>query len=270
MGLSLVLRLFIVLAVAVACGAPAAPAADPLAGTYLVGGGDSTLANVRALADAFAALHPGVRFSYDTALGSDAGVNLTANGRLDLGMASRELTAAEREQLTEVLVGVAGTGLAVNRDNPVKDLSAAQVRGIYAGTITNWSALGGANLTILPLIREANSPARGSLEEYVFGGKPSYGASVVEIPSGDQMRRSVIEKSAAIGLIGLHLSQAEGPDIHVLSIDGVAPTNEALRSGSYKVRRPLYVLYGLKPKDAVAQFIAFIDSAAGQRIINSF
>ena len=71
-------RLLLVALLAAACGGSPSPAADPLAGVYRIGGGDAALAIVQALADAFAAKHPGVKFTYDTSLGSDGGVNLAA------------------------------------------------------------------------------------------------------------------------------------------------------------------------------------------------
>jgi ABC-type phosphate transport system substrate-binding protein len=85
----------VVVLIAAACGGAVTPtAADPLAGVYRIGGGDAALSVVQALADGFAAKHPGVKFVYDTSLGSDGGINLAAQQVFDLGMASRDLTAA--------------------------------------------------------------------------------------------------------------------------------------------------------------------------------
>ena len=63
------------------------PARDELAGLYKVGGGDASIDIVRALTDAFAAKHPGVKFDIDTSLGSDPAPKLTGDGTLDIGMA---------------------------------------------------------------------------------------------------------------------------------------------------------------------------------------
>src|SRR5436309_15784229 len=79
--------------------------------------------------------HPGIKFTYDTSLGSDGGVNLTAQQALELGMASRDLTTAEMEVVDGVLIGVAGTGLVVHQGNTLKDLTTGQGESLYSGTV---------------------------------------------------------------------------------------------------------------------------------------
>ncbi len=151
--------------IAAACGGGATPAPDPLAGVYRIGGGDAALSVVEALADAFAAKHPGIKFTYDTSIGSDGGVNLTAQQVFDLGMASRELTVAEGEIVDRLLVGVAGTGLVVHQTNTLKDLTTAQLESIYSGKVSDWSVLGVSKpLPVIPLVREKGSSARATFE----------------------------------------------------------------------------------------------------------
>ena len=263
-------RSLAILFVAAACGGSAAPARDPLAGVYRVGGGDAALPNVQALTDAFAAKHPGVKFQFDTTLGSDGGVNLAADHTLDLGMASRDLTLPETELVDRVLIGVAGTGLVVHQTNPLKDLTTLQVQAIYSGKVNDWSALGQVKLPIIPLVREQGSSARTTFETYFYGGKPSYGPGVLEIQGGDQMRQAVGGQAGAIGIIGVTNDTPEGTGFHLVTIDGVSPTKQALREGTYKLRRPLYLVYPrsgqLKP--AIAEFLEYIRGADGQRIID--
>jgi phosphate transport system substrate-binding protein len=272
--LPLVFRLVALLGLVAACGtASPAPAVDPLAGTYRVGGGDAAAANVQALADAFAAEHPGVKFSFDTTLGSDGGVNLTVQHVLDVGMASRELSAAENDLVDRVLVGVAGTGLVVHQSNGVRELTTAQVQQIFNGRITDWSALGAAkSVPVVPLIREKGSSARTTFENYVFGGKPAYGPGVLEIQGGDQIRQAVAGQAGAIGMVGVTGDDAAPAGTRILSIDGTMPTKTALRDGSYKLRRPLYVVVAKtgNPKAAISQFVEFIRSPEGQKILDRF
>jgi phosphate transport system substrate-binding protein len=267
-------RLLSAAVLAVACGAPSAPASsDPLAGTYSIGGGDAAVANVQALADAFAAQHPGVKFTIDTTLGSDGGVNLTADRVIDVGMASRELSAAESDVVDRILVGVAGTGLVVHQSNTVKDLTTAQVQQIFSGKITDWATLGATKpVPVIPLVREKGSSARATFENYVFGGKPTYGGGVLEIQGGDQIRQAVAGQAGAIGMVGVTGDEAAPPGTHILTIDGIAPTKPALHDGSYKLRRPLYVVFAKTgpQKAAITEFLEFIRSAEGQKILDRF
>ena len=259
--------------VAAACGGASTPAADPFAGVYRIGGGDAALSVVQALADAFAAKHPGVKFTYDTTLGSDGGVNLAAQRVVDLGMASRELTEAESEMVERVLVGVAGTGLVVHQSNALKDLTTAQVESIYSGKVSDWSALGLSKpLPVIPLVREKGSSARATFENYVYGGKPTYGGGVLEIQGGDQIRQAVAGQPGAIGMVGVTGDESSPPGTHIVTIDGISPTKLALQDGTYKLRRPLYLVRGRngEQRPGVVEFLVFVRSADGQRITDRF
>ena len=259
--------------VAAACGGASTPAQDPLAGVYRIGGGDAALAIVQALADAFAAKHPGVKFTYDTSLGSDGGVNLAAQQVFDLGMASRDLTTAETELVDRVLIGVAGTGLVVHQSNTLQDLTTEQVQLIYSGRVSDWNSLGlTKQLPIIPLVREKGSSARTTFESYFFAGKPTYGGGVLEIQGGDQIRQAVAGQPGAVGMVGVTGSEVSPAGTHVLTIDGVFPTKPALRDGTYKLRRPLYLVYARsgEQRPGTALFLDFIRGADGQRIIDRF
>lgn len=261
------------LAVLLAACAPAAtPTRDALAGVYKIGGGDASIEIVKALTEAYSAKHPGVKFDIDTSLGSDPAVNLSADGTLDLGMASRELTADEFARVDHVIIGVAGTGLAVHAQNPLRSLTTAQLQDIYKGKVIDWSALGGQAGTIIPLVREKGSSARTTFENVIFGGKATFGPSVLEINGGDQMRQAIAAYRAAVGIIGVTKDDPEAVGVRLLSVDGVAPTRAALLDGTYKLRRPLYLLvtHSGTPKAAIASFLDFVKSTEGQKILERF
>ena len=248
------------------------PERDELAGVYKVGGGDASLDIVKALTDAFAAKHPGVKFDIDTSLGSDPAPKLTGDGTLDIGMASRDLTTDETKLVNTTLIGAAGTALAVHEQNPVRALTSPQVASVFSGKTTDWSALGGEKSTIVPLIREKGSSARTTFENVIFGGKPAYSSGVIEVSGGDQMRQSIGAQRAAIGMIGLSGDEAVPAGMRAISVDGVMPSRATLRDGSYKLRRPLFLLTAkaasLKP--AVTEFITFINSSEGRKILDRF
>ena len=260
------------IALLAACAPAAAPARDPFAGDYKIGGGDASIEIVRALTSAYAAKHPGVAFDIDTSLGSDPAVKLASDGTLDLGMASRELTAAETQLVDRHLIGVAGTGVVVNSQNLIRTLSSAEVASIYTGKATDWSAFGGDRLAIVPLIREKGSSARTTFENVILGGKPAYGPSVLEINGGDQMRQTVSGQRGSIGIIGVSSDDPAASGIRLVALDGVMPTKAALKDGTYKLRRPLYLLASksaaLKP--AVRAFLEFVNGAEGQKILERF
>lgn len=253
-----------------ACGglAPAAPTADPLAGRYRVSGGGGALEPVSALTEAFARLHPGVTWTVED-VGSDAGVSLAASGAVDLGMISRDLKDKERGTVETVPLGVTGTAVAVSGANPVKDLTRRQVRDIYGGAVSDWSAVGGAPGKITVLLREAGSSTRAAFEAFFFDGKPAYGNDVLEVHELEETITAIRSFKGSIGMVTVSSRTRDDQTLRLLSIDGVAPSKENLASGAYKIRRPLHLVFraeGQRP--ATRAFLDFVRSPAGQRIID--
>lgn len=264
----------LILAALFAACAPVAPAParDELAGVYKVGGGDASIDIVKALTEAFAAKHPGVKFDIDTSLGSDPAPKLASDGTLDIGMASRELTPDEKKLVNTTIIGAAGTALAVHESNVVRSLTSAEIAAIFSGKVTDWSAVGGDRGAIVPLIREKGSSARTTFENFIFGGRPAYSTAVLEINGGDQMRQSISRQRASIGMIGVSSDDPDASGIRIVGVDGIMPSRTALRDGTYKLRRPLFLLTSLAqtPRRGVVEFISFINSPEGQKILDRF
>ncbi len=257
-----------------ACGGtakPPTPTADPLAGRYTASGGGGALAAVTALTRRFAELHPGVTWQVEE-VGSDAGVNLVTTGANDLGFTSRALTADEATKLKSVGIGLAGTCVIVNSANPVKDLTRDQVKKIFAGDITNWKQIGGADLDIKVFIREANAATRSSFEQFFFGGKATYAKDATEVYELEQTLKSVGSFKASIGMATANRRASTEPTVKLVSIDGIAPIPENLVNGSYKIGRPLLLVFladDSKLRPGIKAFLDFVRSPEGQQIAAS-
>jgi phosphate transport system substrate-binding protein len=264
----------VALILAAACGGaakPPTPTADPLAGRYTATGGGGAIAAVRALAKRFSELHPGVVLQIDET-GSDAGVNLATTGGVDFGFTSRALTALEAKDLKSVGIGLAGTCVIVNSANPIKDLTKEQVRQIFAGEIKNWKQLGGEDSDIKVFIREANAATRGSFETYFFGGKATYPKDVTEVFELEQTLKAVGSFKASIGMATASSRTAGEATVRLLSIDGIAPTPENTVNGTYKIGRPLLIVFpgdDTKVRPAVKAFLEFVRSPEGQALAAS-
>lgn len=257
--------------VAAACGGAAAPAPtkDPLGGRYSVSGGGGALEPVRALTDAFAKKHPLITWVIED-VGSDGGVQLTANGSTDLGMISRDLKDAEKGTVETLPIGLSGTGMAVNASNGINGLTKEQVRKIYEGAIADWSEVGGSPGKLTVLIREAGSATRSAFESYFFTGKPVYGKDVIEVYEIQETLKALGSFKDSIGMVSITNATLGNKSIKLLGIDGVAASKENLANGSYKIRRPLFLVYNLDPakvKPAVKEFLDFVRGPEGQKII---
>ncbi len=80
-------------------------------------------------------------------IGSSAGIKNAMEGVSEIGMASRDLKGEEKKAgLKEVEIAYDGIALITHKNNPVKDLTLAQIKDIYTGKITNWKEIGGMML----------------------------------------------------------------------------------------------------------------------------
>ena len=92
--------------------------------------------------DAYRARTPGSPIQVQGG-GSTAGVQAALSGAAQIGMSSRALTAAEGARATPILVARDGMAVVVHPTNPVRALTLADVRSIYAGDRRSWRDLGG-------------------------------------------------------------------------------------------------------------------------------
>jgi phosphate transport system substrate-binding protein len=264
LSISLVLSIGVV----AGCGGPrlAAPAADPLAGTYTIKGGGSALPAVKLLTDAFTKQHPTVTFKLED-VGSDAGVALTAEGATNLGMISRDLKPSEQGLVETLMIGVNGTGVVVRADNPVRALTRSQVRDIFSGAVTDWSQLGGQPGSISVFVREPEAATRSSFESYFFDGRTSYARSVAQFDDLDGLLNALRGVKNGVGMATTSDITLADPSVRFLVIDGVTPSRDTLRSGEYGLRRPLFITYqstGLQP--AAQALLDFVRGPEGQAL----
>ena len=105
------------------------------------------------LAQEYDARHPGETVEVQGG-GSTAGLQTVTNGLADIGMCSRGLTPEESQQFQATVIARDGLAIVINRKNPVDSLTTAQLRELFSGTITNWSAVGGHDGPVRPITRE--------------------------------------------------------------------------------------------------------------------
>lgn len=111
-------------------------------GKVVVGGSTSVSPVMEKLIEGYAAVNAGVEIELQTS-DSSTGMSATADGTLDIGMASRELKDSEIEKgLVGTQIAMDGIAVIVNKNNTaVDDLSSEQIMKIYTGEITDWSQI---------------------------------------------------------------------------------------------------------------------------------
>lgn len=161
----------------------------------------------------------------------------------------------------------------VHKDNPIDNLTTEQIQDIYSGKITNWKEVGGDNEEIAAFQRNEGSGSQSMLKRFM-GDKPIMDAPTDMVNS---LMSGIIEevsdyksKSNSIGFSFRYYVEGiiNNPDIKVLSVDGVAPTSENIKNGTYPIITPLYaVTYEENTNENVDKLVDWILSDEGQYII---
>ena len=206
----------------------------------------------------------GISFTYNPT-GSGSGIKAVQEGRCDIGLSSRHLKAEELEAgLSGNILAYDGIAIIVHPENPVVDLSVETIAKIYTGEITNWSEVGGNDAEIVLIGREAGSGTRDGFESITDTEDACKYRQ--ELTSTGDVITTVSQNPGAIG----YASVASVKDsVKALKVDGVAPTEETIKDGSYVVQRPFVLVTksDAKLSDAAQKFFDYITSADANEII---
>ncbi len=235
-------------------------------GTVSTDGSTSMEKVIMSLSESFQADHKGITVGYNPT-GSGSGITAVAEGRCDIGLASRALKDDEKAQgLEETVLALDGIAVIVNPENPVKDLSIEQIARIYKGEITNWKDVGGNDAEIVLIGREAGSGTRDGFESIT--GTEDACKYRQELTSTGDVITTVAGNPNAIG----YASLASVKDtVKALSVDGVAPSEATVSDGSYAVQRPFVLVTkkGAELSAAAQLFFDYATSSAAADVITA-
>jgi phosphate transport system substrate-binding protein len=194
--------------------------------------------------------------------GSSAGIQACKSGACQIGMASRELKADEKD-LVEIVVARDGLALIVHPSNPVRGAKVGEIKQIFAGDLKNWTALGGPDRSITVVTREEGSGTRGAFQELVMGKTRIFKGAITEDSNGT-VREIVAHDPYSIGFISLGLVNEQ---VRALELDGAVPNEENIRSGRYTLVRPFLFVSRGRPEGLAKEFVDFVLSDEGQALI---
>lgn len=216
------------------CGDEAADGdAAELSGSIRMVGSTSMEKLANSLAESFMDKYPGVNVTAEF-VGSGAGIEAVVSGTADIGNSSRNLKDEEKEKgAVENVVAIDGIAVCTDPANAVTGLTKQQLRDVYTGTVNNWSELGGADLPIIVVGREAGSGTRNAFEELL--GVEDACAYANELDSTGAVMAKVASTPGAIGYVSLDVVD---DSVIALRLDGVEPTAENIKAGSYFLSRP--------------------------------
>jgi len=205
--------------------------------------------------------------------------NNLINGRVDIVFANapsdHQLTMAKRlgKELKLTPIGKEAFVFFVNEKNPVKNLTVDELKGIYSGEIKNWREVGGKRKSIRAFQRPEDSGSQTALQLFM-DDVPIMDPPVEDIAS---LMGTVIDQVSdyknynnAIGYTFRYYSteMTENNAIRLLSVNGVEPTKETVRSGEYPITNELFAVTAGSNNPHIKEFIDWILSEQGQEIID--
>jgi len=203
-----------------------------LAGTLKISGGTAHIPVMKQAAKRIMRFNPKIRISIAGG-GSGVGIKQVGEGLVDIGNSGRKPTPEEigKYNLKLFKWAVDGVAVVVSPGNPVRSLTAKQLRKVFSGKTDNWKAVGGPERGIDLYTRDKASGTRA-----VFG---------------------------AIGYVSVgFIDDSVAP----VALDGVMPSLDTVKSGKYPVARGLYSNTRGEPKGLARAFIHYLFSPEGQKI----
>ncbi|NHZ72170.1 MAG: phosphate ABC transporter substrate-binding protein PstS family protein [Aquificales bacterium] len=245
--------------------------------------GSDTLVNVAlSWAETYREVDPSVTIAV-TGGGSGTGIASLINGTVDIANASRSMKEKEYAdaqangiEAVEHVVAIDALAVIVNLDNPVSKLTIEQLADMYTGRITNWKEVGGNDEQIVLLSRETNSGTHVYfLEEVVRKGEKEnpdiFAPQTLLMPSSVGITSELRRNPKAIGYDGLGYVDPEHEKIIVVAVDAespyVMPSVETASAGEYPLARNLYMYTAGEPTGVIAEYLDWIFSADGQKIV---
>ena len=237
--------------------------------TITIKGSDSMLQLTENLAEEYMKLNPGISI-YVYGGGTSEGVKALIRNEIDICNASRNLKPEEAKALADYygtvglfyLVAKDALCIYINPYNPVKNLTIEQLKNIFECKITNWKELGGKNQKIISVIRNINSGTYFYFKEHVLEGDDYCDEAVIEATTPEIMEY-IEQNENAIG----YGSMGYKGQIAYAKIDGIEPSEKNAQNDSYPLTRYLHFFTTQLPKGVVKNFVDWVLSPEGQRVI---
>jgi phosphate transport system substrate-binding protein len=216
--------------------------------------------------------------------GSGVGISSLTQGLADMANASRKMKDKEIRRAKnefdldpqEFTVGKDALAIYVHKDNPLEEITIAELTAIYGegGTTVSWTELGvtvagTSNQKIVRVSRQNNSGTYAYFRQYVLDDDDFKLGSIDLSGSADVV--SMVEKTpGAIGYSGMGYA-TDGVKMVKVKLDAdspsVAPNAANVTNGTYPISRPLLIYTPTIPTGIVKDYLDWILGETGQSII---
>lgn len=251
--------------------------------TAIMNKGSDTLVTVAlAWAEEYAKVNPATVISVSGG-GSGVGVSAMINGDVDIANSSREMKQkeidlAKKNGIDPIvhIVGFDALAVYIHKDNPLESITIEQLAAIYGehGTVTKWSEMGVTMPSadadeIVRVSRMNNSGTYAYFQKTVLGKGGRFKLASIDQHGSKDVVDLVENTPGAIGYSGLAYA-TDHLKLVPVSIDGgapVAPSPATASNKTYPITRPLFMYTAGQPEGRVKEYMDWILSPAGQKII---
>lgn len=161
----------------------------------------------------------------------------------------------------------------VHKDNPVGNLTQAQIRDIYSGKITNWSQISPAASGKIRAFQRNEGSGSQTMLQKIMNGTPIMPAPRENIPEGmGGIINAVADYRNFPGALGFSFRYFTADmfyngEIKMVAVDGVAPTLENIRNGKYPFIGDCYMISVRPYSPNTERLVKFMLSPAGQELV---
>ena len=198
-------------------------------------------------------------------------------GRADLAAAGRELEDEERNMARQAGIELEGHRVAedaiclvVPEKSPLHNLTVGEAKKIWTGDARSWSAFGGPDAAIVPVLPPLASDLARAFAQRVMDGAPMRAPSEVEA-SDSAVAARVARTPGAIGVVSL--ATAAAPGVRALGISPleglgyVEPDMETVHSGHYPLTLYFNLFIRTHGPRLAGGFVTYVTSQPGQQLV---
>jgi len=221
------------------------------------------------------------RFAFRSTNTDEGFADLLAD-EADVVMALREIRKQERTNARDAGMGdLTGSNRSrvlaldavvpvVSASNPVKDISPLDLARVFAGEITNWNVLGGADAPIaLHLPTSAAGLAQAVEDQVMTPAKLALSSDIIRHDLPMDLAMAVASDSFALGIT----SFADRASTEVLTLSGscgfsLDAGRRTIKTEDYPLTAPMFLYFPARRLPLVArEFLAFTRGPAAQNVI---
>jgi phosphate transport system substrate-binding protein len=250
-------------------------------GTLKIAGSTTVLPLAQLWAEEYMGKNPDASISVSGG-GTGTGISMLLNGTCDIANASREASFKELDtaksrnsKLNEVKLARDGLAIIVHPGNNVKNLTLAQLEGIYSGKFSTWRDVGGnSNKAIVVVGRDSSSGTYGFFQEAVLH-KGAYRKDTLAQASNAAVAQAVSQSQDAIGYVGMAYAEEFEKQHRVSAVSisrkkgdpGMVPSAKTVMTGEYPLFRYLYAYTLGSPRGLGAAFLKWCTGTEGQALV---